>query len=110
MFDLVDPRAVKLAMRKLGIKQNEIEATRVVIETPQKNIIIENPSVSKIDMQGNISFQISGTIHEKEKEVEISEDDIKLVMEKTSASREEVVEKLKENKGDIAKTILELKK
>ena len=110
MFDLVDPRAVKLAMKKLGIKQEDIEATRVVIETPHKNIIIENPSVSKIDMQGNISFQISGTIHEQEKEVEISEDDIKLVMEQTSASREEVVEKLKENKGDIAKTILELKK
>ena len=43
-------------------------------------------------MQGEISFQISGEISEKSKEVEISPEDIKTVMEKTNCSEKKAKE------------------
>ena len=48
----MNPQMVKQAMKKLGIRQEEIEASRVIIQTKEKNIIILNPSVTKINMQG----------------------------------------------------------
>ncbi len=93
-------------MKKMGINQESIEASEVIIKTPEKNIIIENPSVTKIKVQGNESFQISGDIRE---ESGISEEDIKTVMKQTGASRKEVQESLKKT-GDLAESILELAK
>lgn len=106
----MDPKMVKMAMKRLGIKQEDIPASRVIIETEDKNIIINNPEVSKVDMQGSISFQISGEVSESAKEYEPSEEDIELIIEKTNAKREKVIEKLKEKDGDIAESIMELTK
>ena len=55
----MDPKMVKMAMKKLGIKQEDIGASRVIIETlDNKKIIINHPAIQKIDMAGNVSFQI----------------------------------------------------
>lgn len=102
----MDPRLVKMAMKKLGIKQDELAASRVIIETlDNKKIVINNPQVSKVDMAGQVSFQISGEISEEE----FSEEDIKLVMEQTNVSREKAKKALEANHGDIAQSIIELK-
>ena len=102
----MDPRLVKMAMKKMGIKQEDVGASRVIIETlDNKKIIINNPIVQKIDMAGNTSFQISGDVEEEN----TNEADIEMIMEQTNKSREKVKEALEKNKGDIARTILDLK-
>jgi len=106
MMSGMDPRLVKMAMKKMGIKQEDVGASRVIIETlDNKKIIINNPVVQKIDMAGNVSFQISGDVEEESN----NEDDIEMIMEQTKKSKEKVKEVLEKNKGDIAKTILDLK-
>jgi len=70
-------------MSKMGIKQEDIPATRVVIEQENNNIVIENPSVQKITNARKCSFQISGEI----KEDKVIEEDVKQVMEKTGKNK-----------------------
>jgi nascent polypeptide-associated complex subunit alpha len=111
MMPNIDPRTMKNLMAKMGIKSSEISAQRVVIETSDKNIIIENPQITKIEAQGTVSFQISGEIKESEKalQINITDEDIDLVAEKTGLTDKELIRnKLMEEKGDIAKTILDL--
>lgn len=110
MISGMDPKLVKMAMKRMGISQENVDASKVIIETKDKNIVINNPEVSRVDMQGNISFQVSGAISEEEKEFKPSEEDIELIMEKTKAKKKEIIEILKKNNGDIAETILELSK
>ena len=102
----MDPKMVKMAMKKLGIKQEDIGASRVIIETlDNKKIIINHPAIQKIDIAGNVSFQISGEISEEK----FSDEDINIVVEQTGASKDKAKRSLEKNNGDLAKTILELK-
>ena len=107
MFGGINPKRMQAMMKQMGIAQEEIDASRVIIEkTDNSKIIIENPSVTKIKMQGQESFQIAGDASEQAEE-EISEEDIKTVMEKTGVSKEKAKEAL-EKTGDLAEAILEL--
>lgn len=109
MFPGVDPKQMQGMLKKMGISQEEIDASRVIIEkTDNSRIIIDNPSVTKIKMQGQETFQIAGDIYEESAEEEISEEDIKTVMEKAKVSEEIARETLEKNNGDLAETILEL--
>ena len=94
-------------LKQMGINQQEVDAQRVIIETPEKKIVIENPSVQKITMQGQISFQVSGDVSEEANE-EFSDEDVKLVAEKTNSSEEEARQALEESNGDIAEAIVKL--
>ena len=83
MFGGIDPRKMQAMMKQMGIKQDEIEASRVVIERADGGkIIIENPAVTKIDMKGQESWQITGEAHEEIAEG-VTDEDVRLVMEKT---------------------------
>ena len=112
MIPGLDPKKMQAMMRQLGIKQEEIDATRVIIEKEDGKIIIDNPSVLKVNMQGQETFQISGEISEEEggdsEEEGQTDKDIEMIMEKTSKTREEVTLALEKNQGDIASTIMEL--
>ncbi len=104
----LNQRRMQEAMRRLGIQQHEIDAEKVIIETPDKRIIINSPQVVKVNLMGQDTFQITGNISEENREFEPSEEDIKLVVEKTGRSRDEVIKVLKETDGDIASSILKL--
>ena len=107
MFGGINPSQIQGMMKKMGIKQEEIDALRVIIEKVDGNkIIIDNPSVSKINMQGNDSWQITGEA--REESGGINDDDIKTVMEKTSCSKLEAENALKASNGDIAEAIIGL--
>ena len=112
MFPGVDPRMMKKAMKRLGMSQEEIDAQQVIIKTPGKNIIINNPSVMKVHMQGEDSFQITGEISEESADTKptISEDDVQTVMEQTGASEVEAKNAIEEANGDLAEAIMKLKK
>ena len=95
-------------MKQMGIAQEEIDASKVIIEkTDNTKIIIESPSVTKVKMQGQETFQIAGEIREETSAPEISEDDIKTIIEKTGKSKQEAKQAL-EKTGDLAEAILEL--
>ena len=111
MIPGMNPRDVQKAMKRLGIRQEEIDAHEVIIKTADKEIIIQNPQVSKVNMMGQETFQITGEITEKEisSEPEINEEDIKTVMQQTGASEDEAKEAIESNNGDLAKAIIDLK-
>lgn len=111
MFPGVNPRQMQQMMRKMGIQQTEINATEVIIKTADKEIIITNPSVAKVNMMGQETFQISGEINERNRSAspDISEEDIKTVMEQANVSHAAAKQALAEAHGDLAEAILNLK-
>jgi len=113
MFGNIDPKKIQAMMKQMGINQEEIEASRVIIDRGENGrIIIENPKVLKVNMQGQENFQISGDIKEESEKVEDEEEkfesDIDSIVEQTGADREIAAIELEKNNGDIAETIIAL--
>lgn len=104
----INPAQMKQMMKKMGIKQEEIPSTAVIIKGP-KSYIIKNPEVLKVNMMGQESLQITGELEELEEKLEISEEDIQTVMDQANVSHSAAKAALESNKGDIAAAILELK-
>ena len=111
MFPGMNPRDMQKAMKKLGIKQEEIDAYEVIIKCEDKNIIIRNPHVAKINMMAQETFQIAGDIEETStnNEVGISEEDIETVISQTNCTKEHAHAMLKQFNGNIAEAILHIK-
>ena len=106
----LNPRDVAKAMQRMGIQQQEIDASEVIIRCADKDIIISNPQVAKVNMMGQDSWQISGNAVEKARssEPEIKEEDVQTVMQQANVSREKALEAIKAAKGDLAEAILSL--
>ena len=107
----LNPKKMQAMMKQLGMNQEEIDASRVIIEkSDSSKIVIENPSVQKISMQGQESFQITGEVSEETSSegLKTNETDIEAVMEKTGSSREKAKEALEKANGDLAEAILSL--
>jgi len=108
MFGGVNPRQLQGMMKKMGISNEEIDAKRVIIEKNDgTKTILENPSVTKIKMQGQTSYQIVGEETEESMQVEISEDDINTIVEQTGCTKQKAKQILEET-GDLAEAILKL--
>jgi len=108
---MFNPKQLQAMMRRLGISTKEIDCEEVVILCKDKKIVITNPSVALISYGNEKTFQITGNIHEERiEQYQISDEDLKFVIEQTNADEETARKLLIKNKGDIAKTILELKK
>ena len=108
----MNQRKMAQAMKKMGIQQVDIDAKQVIIRCDDKDIVINNPQVAKVNMMGQETFQVVGTPEEvaPSKEAEIDDDDIETVSEQAECSKEEAAEAIKRNKGDLAAAIIELKK
>jgi nascent polypeptide-associated complex subunit alpha len=110
MMPGMNPKKMEKMMRQMGMKQRNIKAKRVVIETDDENLVFENPSVTEIVMQGQSTFQLIGK-YKTEKaqiDVEIPESDVELVCQQTGVPREKAIEALKASNGDIAEAIVTL--
>ena len=101
---------MKQAMKRMGIQQQDIEATEVIIKCPDKELVISNPSVAKVKMGGQNTWQITGEAFERSLETkpDINEDDVKTVMDQTSVSEEKARETIEKHEGDLAAAIIEL--
>jgi nascent polypeptide-associated complex subunit alpha len=111
MFGNIDPKKIQAMMKQMGIAQEEIDASKVIIEKTDGNkIIINNPNVMKVKMQGQENFQISGEVSEEtgESEEEKIEEDIKSIIEQTGVDKETAAIELEKNKGDIVETIISI--
>lgn len=95
-------------MKQMGMSQDTLNATEVIIKTPNSTIVFDNPQVEKVSMQGQVSFQVQGEFREVEEQVkvEISQEDIDMVAEQASVSKERAKECLEETQGDIAQAIV----
>lgn len=111
MFPGLNPRKMQQVMKRMGIQQVDIPATEVIIRTADSEIVIANPSVAKVNMMGQETFQISGNAVERElsSAPDISDDDVKAVVEQAGVGEEEARKALEAHNGDIAEAILSLK-
>ncbi|QQG38871.1 MAG: nascent polypeptide-associated complex protein [Candidatus Woesearchaeota archaeon] len=107
MLPGMNKKMMESAMKKLGVKQEPIDAVEVIIKTNDKEIVVRNPQVTKINMMGQDTIQVIGDIEERELK-SYTDEDVKTVMEQTNCSREEALGALEENSGDIAAAILYL--
>ncbi len=104
MLPGMNQKQLQQAMKKLGVKQEEIQASEVIIKCNNKNLVIKNPNILKVNMMGQESLQITGEIQEET----ITEEDITTVAEQSQTTKEEAKKALKETNGDLAAAILKL--
>lgn len=109
-----NPRDLRRAMKRMGIKLEEVNAVRVVIELDDgSRLVVSGPQVSVMRMKGQPPMiYVVGDIEKEEPpqagSVEISEEDVMLVAEQAGVSPEEARRALEEAGGDIAEAILRL--
>ncbi len=109
-------RDAKRMMQKMGMKIDEIDGvTEVLIRTATREIIIEEPVVTSVVVQGQRMYQITGgSAHERTPSAEaaqpeVPEEDVNLVVTQTGKTVDEAKAALKESGGDLAEAILRLK-
>lgn len=105
----ISSRSARRMMQRMGMDVEEIsDATQVIIKTPSKEIIIDNPDVSITKMQDQRIFQIMGGVITEKKIVTeiILEEDVKLVAQQANVSTDVARKALKNTEGDLAQAIL----
>lgn len=109
----LDPRKMKRMMRQMGIKMEELEdVEEVIIRMSDRELVIPDAEVSITEMKGQKTYQIMGETQERQRETksEISAEDTTLVAEQANVDKDAAKKALEETNGDIAQTILNLKK
>jgi len=103
-------RDARRMMQRMGLNMSPLaDVQEVAIRTSSKEIIIENPEVSVLDMRGIKIFQVAGgEVVEKtvERKVTMPEEDVQLVAQQASVSLEQARAALEETNGDLAQAIL----
>ncbi|MBS3108171.1 nascent polypeptide-associated complex protein [Candidatus Woesearchaeota archaeon] len=107
MFPGVNPKQLQQAMKRMGINQQEIHATEVIIKTKDSEIYIQNPEVLKVSMGGQDSLQITGKMEHRLLKNYTGED-VKTVMSQAKCSEEKAIGALEKSNGDLAEAILSL--
>jgi len=124
-------RQMRRRMQQQGIEMDQINATRVIIESQEKTLIIDQPEVVLMKQMGQEIYQIIGeaeeysvgevrigeneeedvteVTEESEAKPVITENDIMLVAAQANVDKEEANSALIDSEGDIAKAILFLK-
>lgn len=106
----MNPREAKRMMQRMGMNMGAMpDVEQVVFKTSSKEITVENPEVTVMEMQGQKIFQVMGDrITEKavEKEVKIPEEDVQLVATQANVSPDQARAALEQTKGDLAQAIL----
>ena len=105
----MNPRQMKKLMKQMGIKMEELEGVEeVVIRMEGREIVLKDPAITVITAQGEKSYQIVPGSEEFREVLEISEEDIKLVMDQAGVDYDAAKKALEEARGDLAEAILKL--
>ncbi|HDN62675.1 MAG TPA: nascent polypeptide-associated complex protein [Candidatus Bathyarchaeota archaeon] len=108
----LSPRAAKRMMKRMGLTFDRLEGVKeVVFKMEDKELVVENPEVSVLKVQGQEIFQVAGEVSERslgepEEAKSFPEEDIQLVAQQSGVSFEEAKAALMECDGDLAKAIL----
>ncbi len=98
-------------MKKMGMKMEDLpDALEVIIRFEDKELIIDNPNVSMMNVMGQETYQIEGKAREVELEyeIEIPDEDVEMVASSAGVSMDKAREALEECKGDLAEAIMKL--
>ena len=93
---------LKKLMKNMGMEQEILERKRVIIEQEGRKIILENPQVVKVSVQGMVTYQIMG---EERVEEDINEEDVSILCKEAGLSREEAISLLKKHNNDLASAL-----
>ena len=123
----MNPRKMKQMMKQMGIDVDEIDAERVVIETADGDLVFDDAQVTKMDAQGQETYQIVGSPSEVESgsaagaveaadageddaedDDAIPDEDVALVAERAGVPKSTARETLEDTDGDLAAAIAEL--
>ncbi len=109
----MSPRQARRMMERMGLSMGGMpDVNEVIIRTNTKEIVLEEPEVAVLDMQGQKIFQVTGgkvterELETPEKKITIPDEDVRLVADQTGKSVEEAQRALEETEGDLAKAIL----
>ena len=118
MHRRMNPREQKRMMQRMGMNMDSVgDVKQVIIRTADKDIVIDEPEVSILQVQGQKMYQvIGGQVSEQAPsqggatataaKPAFSEEDVQLVADQTGKSLEKAKEALQECGGDLAKAIL----
>ncbi|MGH9992228.1 MAG: nascent polypeptide-associated complex protein [Nitrososphaera sp.] len=104
-------REMRRMLDKMGLDMKPMDnVEEVIIKTDRKELYLIKPQIIEMKGKDNTIFQVVATdIEEKQREVpSFKEEDIILVMQQASVSREKAIQALTETKGDMAQAILNL--
>ncbi len=117
MHRRMNPREQRRMMQRMGMNMDQVEdVQQVIIRTSTKDIVIDEPEVAILQVQGQKMYQvIGGQVSEQvpsQRQITVavkptfSEEDVQLVADQTGKSLEKAKEALEECGGDLAKAIL----
>jgi nascent polypeptide-associated complex subunit alpha len=117
MHKRMNSREQKRMMQRMGMNMDTVgDVRQVIIRTADKDIVIDEPEVAILQVQGQKMYQvIGGQVSEQspsQRGVSVaakpafSEEDVQLVADQTGKSLEKAKEALQEADGDLAKAIL----
>lgn len=98
-------------MKKMGMDMKELKNVKeVIIRLEDKELIIPNAEVSLMNVMGQETYQVTGKAQEVEIEEEliIPDEDIEMVANQASVSKDEAEHALIDTNGDLAEAILKL--
>ena len=104
-------REMRRMLDKMGLEMKEMgEIEEVVIRTETKELYLIKPQVVEMKGKDSTIFQVVATdIEEREREVPtIREEDVVLVMQQASVSKDRAIQALTDSKGDLAQAIINL--
>lgn len=117
-------RRARRMMKQMGMNMNELsDIKRVILQGDDKEIVIEGPSVTSINVQGTKMYQVaggreterkiqaSGVVEEapvEEKPLVLPEEDILLVAQQANVSMDKARAALENSDGDLAQAIIKL--
>jgi nascent polypeptide-associated complex subunit alpha len=96
---------------KMGLEMKDMgDIEEVVIRTETKELYLIKPQVVEMKGKDSTIFQVVATdIEERQKEVpSLREEDVVLVMQQASVSKDRAVQALIDSKGDLAQAIINL--
>ncbi|MFC6988942.1 nascent polypeptide-associated complex protein [Haloplanus sp. GCM10025708] len=122
----MNPRKMKQMMKQMGIDVSELETQEVVIRTPEEDLVFSDPQVTRMDAQGQETYQIVGEPESREagalesgdeeeaagEEADeaggIPDDDVNLVAQRAGVSEDDARAALEAEDGDLAAAIARL--
>ncbi len=107
----ISPREQQRMMQRMGMQVQQLDdVIRVIMETPSRRIVIDDPEVATVTVQGQTIYQVGGgSVKEEVVSGQASVDDAKLVASQAGVSQEEASEALRQSGGDLAQAIVLLK-
>ncbi|MFD1567351.1 nascent polypeptide-associated complex protein [Halolamina litorea] len=117
----LNPRKMQQMMKQMGIDVEELDAEEVIIRTGDEELYFDGAQVTKMDAQGQETYQIVGEPSVREtgdaeaiEEADEGDDsgipdaDVEIVAQRAGVTESTARKTLEENDGDLAAAVSEL--